>query len=30
LPVVFAVDPRLNWQPRPDPVIRVSTMWFSP
>jgi peptide/nickel transport system substrate-binding protein len=30
LPVIFAVDPRLNWQPRPDPVIRVSTMWFSP
>ena len=30
LPVVFAVDPRLNWQPRPDPVIRVSTMWSSP
>jgi peptide/nickel transport system substrate-binding protein len=30
LPVFFAVDPKLNWQPRPDPVIRVSTMWFSP
>jgi peptide/nickel transport system substrate-binding protein len=30
LPVVYAVDPKLNWEPRLDPVVRVSAMWFSP
>ncbi|MFQ6030639.1 MAG: ABC transporter substrate-binding protein [Dehalococcoidia bacterium] len=30
LPVVYAVDAKLNWEPRLDPNIRVSTMWFSP
>ena len=29
LPVYYAVDPKLNWTPRLDPVIRVSGMWFS-
>jgi peptide/nickel transport system substrate-binding protein len=29
LPVIYAVDPKLNWQPRLDPVVRVSAMWFS-
>ena len=29
LPVFYAVDPKLNWTPRLDPVIRVSGMWFS-
>jgi ABC-type transport system substrate-binding protein len=29
LPVVYAVDPKLNWKPRLDPAVRVSTMWFS-
>jgi hypothetical protein len=30
LPVLYAVDPKLNWKPRLDPVVRVSAMWFSP
>ena len=30
LPVIYAVDPKLNWKPRLDPVVRVSAMWFSP
>ena len=30
LPVVYAVDPKLNWEPRLDPNVRVSAMWFSP
>jgi peptide/nickel transport system substrate-binding protein len=30
LPVVYAVDPKLNWKPRLDPAVRVSAMWFSP
>lgn len=30
LPVFYAVDPKLNWEPRLDPNVRVSTMWFSP
>ena len=29
LPVFYAVDPDLNWEPRLDPNVRVSTMWFS-
>jgi peptide/nickel transport system substrate-binding protein len=29
LPVVYAVDPKLNWEPRLDPNVRVSAMWFS-
>ncbi|MBC8280986.1 MAG: ABC transporter substrate-binding protein, partial [Chloroflexi bacterium] len=29
LPVFYAVDPKLNWEPRLDPVVRVSGMWFS-
>lgn len=29
-PVIYAVDPKLNWQPRFDHRVRVSTMWFSP
>jgi ABC-type transport system substrate-binding protein len=28
-PVIYAVDPKLNWQPRFDRRVRVSTMWFS-
>jgi ABC-type transport system substrate-binding protein len=30
LPVIYAVDPKLNWKPRLDPAVRVSAMWFSP
>jgi ABC-type transport system substrate-binding protein len=30
LPVVYAVDPKLNWTPRFDGRTRVQTMWFSP
>jgi peptide/nickel transport system substrate-binding protein len=30
LPVFYAVDPKLNWEPRFDRRIRVNTMWFSP
>ncbi|MDA1218790.1 MAG: ABC transporter substrate-binding protein [Chloroflexi bacterium] len=29
LPVFYAVNPKLNWEPRLNPVVRVSTMWFS-
>jgi peptide/nickel transport system substrate-binding protein len=29
LPVFYAVDPKLNWEPRLDPNVRVSAMWFS-
>ena len=29
LPVFYAVNPKLNWEPRLDPNVRVSTMWFS-
>ena len=28
LPVVYAVNPKLQWEPRLDPTIRVSGMWF--
>ena len=28
LPVVYAVNPKLRWEPRLDPTIRVSGMWF--
>ena len=28
LPVVYAVNPKLQWDPRLDPTIRVSGMWF--
>ena len=27
-PVIYAVDSKLNWQPRFDRRVRVSTMWF--
>ncbi len=30
LPVFYAVDPKLEWEPRFDRRIRISTMWFSP
>jgi peptide/nickel transport system substrate-binding protein len=30
LPVFFAVDPKVNWQPRLDPIVRVNGIWFSP
>ncbi|MBM3942723.1 MAG: hypothetical protein FJ316_07365 [SAR202 cluster bacterium] len=29
-PVVYAVHSKLNWKPRFDRRVRVSTMWFSP
>lgn len=29
LPVFYAVDPKLNWEPRFDRRVRVNTMWFS-
>jgi peptide/nickel transport system substrate-binding protein len=29
LPVFYAVDSKLNWEPRFDRRVRVSTMWFS-
>ena len=29
LPVVYAVHAKLNWEPRLDPNVRVSSMWFS-
>jgi len=29
LPVIYAIDPKLNWEPRLDPNIRVNAMWFS-
>jgi hypothetical protein len=28
-PVIYAVDPKLNWKPRFHRRVRVSTMWFS-
>jgi peptide/nickel transport system substrate-binding protein len=28
LPVFYAVDPKLNWKPRFDRRVRISTMWF--
>jgi hypothetical protein len=30
LPVVYAVDPKLNFKPRFDGRIRVNHLWFSP
>jgi ABC-type transport system substrate-binding protein len=30
LPIIYVVDPKLNFTPRLDPNIRVNTMWFSP
>ncbi len=30
LVIFFGLDPKLNWEARLDPVVRVSTMWFSP
>jgi ABC-type transport system substrate-binding protein len=30
LPVIYAVDPKLNWSTRFDGRVRASTMWFSP
>ena len=30
LPVFFAVDPKINWEPRLDPTVRVNGMWFNP
>jgi peptide/nickel transport system substrate-binding protein len=30
LPVFYAVDPKLNWEPRFDRRVRASAMWFSP
>jgi hypothetical protein len=27
-PVIYAVDPELNWEPRNDRRVRVNTMWF--
>jgi hypothetical protein len=30
LPVIYAVDPKLNWETRFDGRVRASTMWFSP
>lgn len=29
LPVVYAINPKLNWHPRFDGRTRVQTMWFS-
>ena len=29
LPVVYATNPKLQWEPRLDPTIRVSGMWFN-
>ena len=29
LPVIYAVNAKLNWEARLDPGVRVSTMWFS-
>ena len=28
-PVIYAVNPALNWEPRNDRRVRVNTMWFS-
>ena len=30
LPLIYAVDPKLNWEPRLDFMVRVSGMSFSP
>ena len=30
LVIFFGLDPKLNWEARLDPVVRVSAMWFSP
>ena len=29
LPVIYAVNEKLQWQPRLDPNVRISSMWFS-
>ena len=29
LPVIYAVNEKLEWQPRLDPNVRISSMWFS-
>ena len=29
LPVFYAVDPKINWNPRLDPTMRVNSIWFS-
>ncbi len=29
LPVFYAVDPKINWNPRLDPTMRVNGIWFS-
>ena len=29
LVIFFGLDPNLNWEARLDPVVRVSSMWFS-
>jgi ABC-type transport system substrate-binding protein len=29
-PVIYAVDPKINWSPRFDRRVRVNTIWFSP
>ena len=29
LPVIYAVNPKLNWTPRFDRRVRVNSMWFS-
>jgi len=30
LPVIYAVDPKLNWEPRFDRRVRINSMTFSP
>jgi ABC-type transport system substrate-binding protein len=30
IPIFYGVDPKLNWTPRYDMRVLVSTMWFSP
>jgi hypothetical protein len=29
LPVIYVVDPKLNWNTRFDARVRANTMWFS-
>ena len=29
LPLIYAVDEKLNFKPRLDPYVRVNAMWFS-
>jgi peptide/nickel transport system substrate-binding protein len=29
-PVIYATNPKLNWEPRFDRRVRASTMWFNP